>query len=62
GGLLARFRKPDDDGPVVSFCNTGHWAATNWFMMSEVQGMDGVKLYPESMVGWTKAGEAVVTQ
>ncbi len=62
GGLLARFRKPDGDGPVVSFCNTGHWAATNWFMMSEVQGIDGVKLYPESMVGWTKAGEAVETQ
>ena len=62
GGLLARFRKPDGDGPVVNFCNTGHWAATNWFMMSEVQGIDGVKLYPESMVGWTKAVEAVVTQ
>lgn len=62
GGLLARFRKPDGDGPVVSFCNTGHWAATNWFMMSEVQGVEGVKLYPESMVGWTKAGEAVETQ
>ncbi len=62
GGLLARFRKPDDGGPVVSFCNTGHWAATNWFMMSEVQGIEGVKLYPESMVGWTKAGEAVTTQ
>lgn len=62
GGLLARFRKPDGDGPIVSFCNTGHWAATNWFMMSEVQGIEGVKLYPESMVGWTKAGEAVATQ
>lgn len=62
GGLLARFRKPDGDGPVVSFCNTGHWAAINWFMMSEIQGIDGVKLYPESMVGWTRAGEDVATQ
>lgn len=62
GGLLARFRKPEGDGPVVSFCNTGHWAATNWFMMSEIQGIEGVKLYPESMVGWTGAGEAVTTQ
>lgn len=62
GGLLARYRKPDGEGPVVSFCNTGHWAATNWFMMSEVQGIEGVKLYPESMVGWTRAGEAVATQ
>ncbi len=31
-------------------------------MMSEVQGIEGVELYPESMVGWTKAGEAVETQ
>lgn len=62
GGLLAKYRKPAGDGPVVSFCNTGHWAATNWFMMSEIQGIEGVKLYPESMVGWTAAGGQVVTQ
>jgi thiosulfate/3-mercaptopyruvate sulfurtransferase len=41
--------------PIVSFCNTGHWAATNWFVLSEVAGIEGVKLYPESMVGWTQA-------
>lgn len=40
---------------VVSFCNSGHWAATNWFVLSEVAGADGVKLYPESMVGWSHA-------
>ncbi|MEM1345647.1 MAG: rhodanese-like domain-containing protein [Pseudomonadota bacterium] len=40
---------------VVSFCNTGHWAATNWFVISEVAGIEGVKLYPESLVGWTNA-------
>ena len=42
--------------PTVSFCNTGHWAATNWFVLSEVLGQDNVKLYPESMVGWSRAG------
>ena len=62
GGLLANYRKPAGEGPVVSFCNTGHWAATNWFMMSEVQGIEGVKLYPESLVGWTGAGGEVVTR
>ncbi len=41
---------------LVSFCNTGHWAATNWFALSEVAGIDGVKLYPESMVGWSQSG------
>lgn len=44
------------DQPVVSFCNTGHWAATNWFALSEVAGLQDVKLYPESMVGWSNAG------
>ncbi|HTN50351.1 MAG TPA: rhodanese-like domain-containing protein [Burkholderiaceae bacterium] len=41
--------------PTVSFCNTGHWAATNWFVLSEVLGQPDVKLYPESMVGWSRA-------
>ncbi|MEC8254977.1 MAG: rhodanese-like domain-containing protein [SAR324 cluster bacterium] len=41
---------------TVSFCNTGHWAATNWFVLSEVVGQEGVKLYPESMVEWSAAG------
>ncbi|MBK0398992.1 sulfurtransferase [Limibaculum sp. M0105] len=40
---------------VVSFCNTGHWAATNWFALSEIAGIENVKLYPESMVGYTRA-------
>lgn len=41
---------------LVSFCNTGHWAATNWFALSELAGLGNVKLYPESMVGWSNAG------
>ncbi len=47
--------------PLVSFCNTGHWAATNWFVASELAGIEGVKLYPESMVGWTLFDNPVVT-
>ena len=41
---------------TVSFCNTGHWAATNWFVLSELGGISGVKLYPESMVEWSAEG------
>ena len=41
---------------LVSFCNTGHWAATNWFALSELAGIEGVRLYPESVVGWSIAG------
>lgn len=39
---------------TVSFCNTGHWAATNWFAMSEVLGQKNVKLYPGSMTEWSQ--------
>ncbi|MGD1926518.1 MAG: sulfurtransferase [Paracoccaceae bacterium] len=45
--------------PIASFCNTGHWAATNWFALSELAGIANVKLYPESMVGWTNANQPV---
>ncbi len=48
--------------PIASFCNTGHWAATNWFALSELAGIDNVKLYPESMVGWTNADGEVTTR
>ena len=41
---------------LVSFCNTGHWAATNWFALSELAGIENVKLYPESMVGYSQGG------
>lgn len=40
---------------TVSFCNTGHWAATDWFVLSEVLARPGVRLYPGSMVDWTQA-------
>jgi thiosulfate/3-mercaptopyruvate sulfurtransferase len=42
------------DKETISFCNTGHWAATNWFAMSEVLGQKNVKLYAGSMVDWTQ--------
>ena len=44
---------------TVAFCNTGHWAATDWFALSEVLGRKNVKLYPGSMVDWTQAPQAL---
>ncbi|WP_045390564.1 sulfurtransferase [Falsirhodobacter sp. alg1] len=44
------------EAEVVSFCNTGHWAATEWFALSELAGMPNVKLYPESIVGYSQSG------
>jgi thiosulfate/3-mercaptopyruvate sulfurtransferase len=41
------------EGPVVSYCNTGHWAATDWFVLSELLGRKDARLYYGSMVEWT---------
>ena len=51
--LDAIYGNLDPHLPIVSYCNTGHWAATNWFVLSEVLGHDQVKLYDGSMVEWT---------
>ena len=40
--------------PIVSYCNTGHWAATNWFVLSELLGYKNIRLYDASMVGWSR--------
>jgi thiosulfate/3-mercaptopyruvate sulfurtransferase len=51
---------PGMDPELVSFCNTGIWASTNWFALSEIVGIEGVKLYPESVVGWSISGGELV--
>ena len=60
-----RLRKPEElaalaarvptTGPVVNYCNTGHWSATDWFVLSEILGRKNVKLYYGSMVEWSAA-------
>ena len=42
-------------GDVISFCNTGHWSATTWFVLSEILGRPNVRMYPDSAVGWSKS-------
>jgi thiosulfate/3-mercaptopyruvate sulfurtransferase len=37
-------------GRQVAYCNTGHWAATDWFVLSELLGRKDVRLYYGSMV------------
>ncbi|MEP7029669.1 MAG: sulfurtransferase [Pseudolabrys sp.] len=47
-------------GAIVSYCNTGHWAATDWFVMHELLGRTNARLYAGSMVEWTSnAGRPV---
>ncbi len=42
-------------GPAgtIAYCNTGHWAATDWFVLSEVLNQPGVKLYDGSMLEYS---------
>jgi len=42
------------DKPVINYCNTGQQAATNWFILSEVLGREGITLYDGSMSEWTE--------
>ena len=51
--LQSLYADVSTDQPVISYCNTGHWAATNWFVLSEVLGRKDVRLYDGSMVEWT---------
>lgn len=54
--LLALVRQSGaDQGDTVSFCNTGHWAATNWFVISEIAGNKAARMYPASMVEWSRS-------
>jgi thiosulfate/3-mercaptopyruvate sulfurtransferase len=50
---LAAIASAIPSGPVVAYCNTGHWAATDWFVLSAVLGRPDVRLYDGSMVEWT---------
>lgn len=51
--LEALFRAVPDK-PVANYCNTGHQAATNWFILSELLGRSGSMLYDGSMSEWTE--------
>jgi thiosulfate/3-mercaptopyruvate sulfurtransferase len=42
------------EGEAISYCNTGHSAAGNWFALSEILERPGVKLYDGSMTEWTQ--------
>jgi thiosulfate/3-mercaptopyruvate sulfurtransferase len=40
---------------TITFCNTGHWSATAWFVLSEILGQTNTRMYPESAIGWSKS-------
>lgn len=44
----------DPAARTIAFCNTGHWAATDWFVLSELAGFQEVALYDGSMSEWSQ--------
>ena len=36
----------------ITYCNTGHWAATVWFALSEVASIPNVRVYDGSWAHW----------
>ncbi len=38
--------------PVVTYCNTGHWASIGWFVVTQELGYKNVRLYDGSMTQW----------
>lgn len=40
--------------PVTTYCNTGHTAALDWFVLSEVLQQPDIALYDGSMTEWTE--------
>lgn len=56
---IAAERFPDLVDDTIAFCNTGHWAATDWFALSELAGVPNVRMYPESLAEWTNTANAL---
>jgi len=56
---IAAEKFPNVVGDSIAFCNTGHWAATDWFALSELVGLPNIRMYPESLAQWTHADPAL---
>lgn len=43
----------DRNTEIITYCNAGHWSATEWFVLHEILGYVNVSLYADSLIGWT---------
>lgn len=50
--LLAGLFAQVGDKPVIIYCNTGHFGAADWFVLSEMLHHRNAKLYDGSMTQW----------
>jgi thiosulfate/3-mercaptopyruvate sulfurtransferase len=54
--------RPRQATTTLAFCNTGHWASINWFVLSEVLGVSDTRLYAESVVEWAQQSRPMDNQ
>lgn len=59
--LFSRHR-PRPAPTTVTFCNTGHLASINWFVLSELLGVADTRLYAESVVDWAQQSRPMDNQ
>lgn len=52
----------DSYSSTITFCNTGHWASINWFVISELADVANTQLYAESVVDWAQANRPMDNQ
>lgn len=50
---ILRATVSDTEAQIITYCNAGHWSATNWFVLHELLGYENSALYVDSMPGWT---------
>lgn len=51
--LAKEFAATSKAEATIAYCNTGHWGATDWFVLSEILGQKGVRLYDGSMLEYS---------
>lgn len=55
GELSAMAGSSPGQAGAVTFCNTGHLGSINWFVMSELAGVENTRLYAESVTEWAQS-------
>ncbi|MDO9521271.1 MAG: rhodanese-like domain-containing protein [Pseudohongiella sp.] len=60
--VLFASKLPAQRDSLVTFCNTGHWASINWFVISELAGVPNTRMYAESVVDWAQSNRPMDNQ
>lgn len=59
--LVREFSALSSAEGTIAYCNTGHWGATDWFVISEILGQKNARLYDGSMLEYSLEKRGPVT-